>query len=208
MVVQVFARKLCHVTHSRLSAPLLPPNQDVRKEMDAGTWLCPHCYEDEHPEEGWMCNSSICMKRRGYKPTGIAIYDAQQRGFPSVAHWLQSQMRKRTTALIAGPAGSDESAAGDVAAGISKRAVKEPSKDVTPAAATESCDSVEAPNTPMKDSSDAASSVVTDAVIVGGGRVTRGSAAAGAVAVEVQVAKRACVNKLSGARRSLRMAKQ
>jgi hypothetical protein len=57
--------------------------------MKAGTWLCPHCYEHEHPSEGWMCNSSICMKRRGFAPTGIAIYDAQKRGFQSVAHWLQ-----------------------------------------------------------------------------------------------------------------------
>jgi hypothetical protein len=62
--------------------------------MAAGTWLCPHCYEEEHPQEGWICNSSICMKRRGYKPTGIAIYDAQQRGFKSVAHWLQAQLCK------------------------------------------------------------------------------------------------------------------
>ncbi len=23
----------------------------VREEMDAGTWLCPHCYEDDHPDE-------------------------------------------------------------------------------------------------------------------------------------------------------------
>jgi hypothetical protein len=63
--------------------------------MAAGTWLCPHCYEEDHPHEGWMCNSSICMKRRGFKPTGIAIYDAQQRGFKSVGHWLQAQIKKR-----------------------------------------------------------------------------------------------------------------
>ena len=50
----------------------LPPSppQDARKEMAAGTWLCPHCYEEEHPEEGWMCNSSICMTRRGFKVGG------------------------------------------------------------------------------------------------------------------------------------------
>ena len=30
------------------------------------------------------------MTRRGLKPTGIAIYDAQQRGFPSVAHFVQA----------------------------------------------------------------------------------------------------------------------
>ena len=23
----------------------------VRQEMEAGTWLCPHCYEDDHPYE-------------------------------------------------------------------------------------------------------------------------------------------------------------
>jgi hypothetical protein len=32
------------------------------------------------------------MKRRGLKPTGIAIYDAHQRGFKSVAHLLQARM--------------------------------------------------------------------------------------------------------------------
>jgi hypothetical protein len=29
------------------------------------------------------------MKRAGRAPTGIAIYEAQKRGYPSVAHWLQ-----------------------------------------------------------------------------------------------------------------------
>jgi hypothetical protein len=29
------------------------------------------------------------MTRRGMKPTGIAIFEAQQKGFPSVAHFLQ-----------------------------------------------------------------------------------------------------------------------
>ncbi len=39
--------------------------------------------------QGWICNSSICMTKRGLKPTGIAIYDAQQKGFASVAHYVQ-----------------------------------------------------------------------------------------------------------------------
>jgi hypothetical protein len=39
--------------------------------------------------QGWICNSSICMTRRGMKPTGIAIFEAQQKGFPSVAHFVQ-----------------------------------------------------------------------------------------------------------------------
>eukprot|EP00955_Chlamydomonas_euryale_P051437 354869-Chlamydomonas_euryale.AAC.1 len=57
--------------------------EDVREQMAAGTWLCPHCFEDEHPEDGIICNSSICMKRRGLRPTGIAIYEAHDRGFRS-----------------------------------------------------------------------------------------------------------------------------
>lgn len=39
--------------------------------------------------QGWICNSSICMTKKGLKPTGIAIFDAQQQGFRSVAHHLQ-----------------------------------------------------------------------------------------------------------------------
>lgn len=95
--------------------------EDVREQMAAGTWLCPHCYEAEHPSEarhlrlqqsacctsydscacggygrlrlqGWICNSSICMTRRGLKPTGIAIHQAKQQGFASVAHALQSRI--------------------------------------------------------------------------------------------------------------------
>ena len=39
--------------------------------------------------QGWICNSSICMTRRGLKPTGIAIFEAQQKGFASVGHFVQ-----------------------------------------------------------------------------------------------------------------------
>ena len=39
--------------------------------------------------QGWICNSSICMKRQGLPPTGIAIYDAQKKGYKSVAHYVQ-----------------------------------------------------------------------------------------------------------------------
>ena len=43
--------------------------------------------------QGWICNSSICMTRRGMRPTGIAIFEAQQKGFPSVAHFVQVHPR-------------------------------------------------------------------------------------------------------------------
>lgn len=61
-------------------------------------WLCPHCYEEDFPESNWICNSSICMTRRKMRPTGIAIFEAQARGFPSVAHWLQAQLAQRKSA--------------------------------------------------------------------------------------------------------------
>ncbi len=25
--------------------------EEVRKQMAEGTWLCPHCYEEEHPDD-------------------------------------------------------------------------------------------------------------------------------------------------------------
>merc|ERR1712224_845783 len=68
--------------------------EDVREKMAKGEWLCPHCYEEDHPNEGWICNSSICMTRRGMAPTGIAIYEAQGKGFPSVAHFVQAKLLK------------------------------------------------------------------------------------------------------------------
>eukprot|EP00873_Tetraselmis_striata_P001906 jgi/Tetstr1/422170/TSEL_013023.t1 len=67
---------------------------EVKKQEAAGTWVCPHCYEADHPEEGWICNSSICMTRRGLKPTGIAIHKARELGFESVAHLVQAQLAK------------------------------------------------------------------------------------------------------------------
>lgn len=57
------------------------------------SWLCPHCYEEEHSQESWICNSSGCMIRRGLQPTELSIFEAQAQGFPSVAHLLQYQLQ-------------------------------------------------------------------------------------------------------------------
>jgi hypothetical protein len=200
--------------------------------MDAGTWLCPHCYEDEHPEEGWMCNSSICMKRRGYKPTGIAIYDAQQRGFPSVAHWLQAQLRKRGSSGKAGAeadAAADaagdklqsqaDSSSGSAAAGAaavevnsSKRNSKAAASGSSKAASSlASAGEVQAPGTPVRDAvsagGESAAAAAAEPAAGRGGRVTRRSAAAAAAAgfetEQEQNSKRACVAENAGTRRSL-----
>ncbi|KIY93025.1 hypothetical protein MNEG_14938 [Monoraphidium neglectum] len=115
--------------------------EEAMAQMKAGTWLCPHCYEHEHPSEGWMCNSSICMKRRGFAPTGIAIYDAQKRGFQSVAHWLQAQLKKRgeggasSSGVLDAGAPAAAAKEGDRAAAGGERKRGRPRKDPVLAAA-------------------------------------------------------------------------
>lgn len=42
--------------------------------------------------QGWICNSSICMTRRGMRPTGIAIFEAQAQGFECVAHLVAHRL--------------------------------------------------------------------------------------------------------------------
>ena len=51
--------------------------------------LLKQCKQQPGGLQDWICNSSICMTRRGLKPTGIAIFEAQQQGFASVAHFVQ-----------------------------------------------------------------------------------------------------------------------
>lgn len=69
--------------------------ESLAQTREAG-WLCPHCYEKEHGKEhGWFCNSSDCMKKRGWQPTGIAIWKALEAGFVSSAHLVQANYQVR-----------------------------------------------------------------------------------------------------------------
>ena len=92
--------------------------EHVRNKAD---WLCPHCHEEEFPEEGWICNSSICMTRRGLAPTGIAIFEAQKRGFPSVAHFVQARLLKYNEGRGHGPAECKEFMNGHLEGPIPKK---------------------------------------------------------------------------------------
>ncbi|GMN69537.1 hypothetical protein TIFTF001_038586 [Ficus carica] len=56
-------------------------------------WMCPHCMEEKGKNPYWICNSSICLKKRKMAPTGIAIYRAQELGHKSVAHLLMDQLQ-------------------------------------------------------------------------------------------------------------------
>ncbi|KAI6694225.1 hypothetical protein NL676_021935 [Syzygium grande] len=45
--------------------------EEVRENKD---WMCPHCVEATGSNPYWICNSSICLKKRNRAPTGIAVY--------------------------------------------------------------------------------------------------------------------------------------
>ena len=58
-------------------------------------WLCPHCYEEVFgAAHGWICNSSLCLKKRKVpiRPTGVAVFESRAAGHASVAHALQARL--------------------------------------------------------------------------------------------------------------------
>lgn len=57
-------------------------------------WMCPHCVEEKGINPYWICNSSLCLKKRKMAPTGLAIYRAREMGYESVAHLLMDELRR------------------------------------------------------------------------------------------------------------------
>ncbi|CAN6292239.1 unnamed protein product [Urochloa humidicola] len=66
--------------------------EEVRKNKN---WMCPHCIEEKGIRKFWICNSSFCLKKRKIPPTGIAIYNAREQGYESVAHFLMDRLKQR-----------------------------------------------------------------------------------------------------------------
>lgn len=66
--------------------------EEVRKNKN---WLCPHCVEEKGIKKFWICNSSFCLKKRKIPPTGIAIYNAREQGYESVAHLLMDRLKRQ-----------------------------------------------------------------------------------------------------------------
>ncbi|PAN45410.1 hypothetical protein PAHAL_9G116600 [Panicum hallii] len=58
-------------------------------------WMCPHCIEEKGIKKFWICNSSFCLKKRKIPPTGIAIYNAREQGYESVAHLLMDRLKRQ-----------------------------------------------------------------------------------------------------------------
>ncbi|RLN15769.1 hypothetical protein C2845_PM02G00890 [Panicum miliaceum] len=57
--------------------------------------MCPHCIEEKGIKKFWICNSSFCLKKRKIPPTGIAIYNAREQGYESVAHLLMDRLKRQ-----------------------------------------------------------------------------------------------------------------
>ncbi|GAA0145471.1 hypothetical protein LIER_05654 [Lithospermum erythrorhizon] len=89
----------CSICHSSTGvlcrACLLIRYGEELEEVRANKqWACPHCIEDEGTRPYWICNSSLCLKRRKMVPTGIAIYTARKMGYKSVAHLLMDKLKQ------------------------------------------------------------------------------------------------------------------
>ncbi|KAG9444456.1 hypothetical protein H6P81_015796 [Aristolochia fimbriata] len=87
---------ICHSSNGVLCRACLKVRygedmDEVRKDKG---WMCPHCIEEKGTKPYWICNSSLCLKKRKIQPTGIAIYEARKNGFKSVAHRLMEQLKQ------------------------------------------------------------------------------------------------------------------
>ncbi|XP_052197578.1 uncharacterized protein LOC127804687 isoform X2 [Diospyros lotus] len=54
--------------------------EKAEKMADLEDWICPKCRG--------ICNCSLCMKKRGHRPTGILVHTARATGFSSVSDML------------------------------------------------------------------------------------------------------------------------
>ncbi|KAF0910255.1 hypothetical protein E2562_001443 [Oryza meyeriana var. granulata] len=87
----------CHSSYGILCRACLKVRygEDMDEVRKNKNWMCPHCIEEKGIKKFWICNSSICLKKRKLSPTGIAIYDAREQGYESVAHLLMDKLKCR-----------------------------------------------------------------------------------------------------------------
>ncbi|XP_062159885.1 uncharacterized protein LOC133867190 isoform X2 [Alnus glutinosa] len=88
---------VCHSSYGVLCRACLKVRygeemEEVRKNKE---WMCPHCVEETGLLPYWICNSSLCLRKRKMSPTGLAIYRAREMGYKSVAHLLMDELLQR-----------------------------------------------------------------------------------------------------------------
>ncbi|TYJ99045.1 cell division cycle-associated protein 7-like [Cucumis melo var. makuwa] len=68
--------------------------EEMEEVIKNKKWMCPHCVEEKGINSYWICNSSLCLKKRKMAPTGLAIYRARKMGYESVAHLLMDELKR------------------------------------------------------------------------------------------------------------------
>ncbi|KAB5531760.1 hypothetical protein DKX38_018430 [Salix brachista] len=69
--------------------------EDIEEVRENKKWMCPHCVEERGTNPYWICNSSLCLRKRKMAPTGLAIFKAREMGYKSVAHLLMDELQRR-----------------------------------------------------------------------------------------------------------------
>ncbi|XP_027924528.1 cell division cycle-associated protein 7-like [Vigna unguiculata] len=67
--------------------------EEIEEVREKKGWMCPHCIEEQGTKPYWICNSSICLRKRKMPPTGIAVFKAREMGYKSVAHLLMEELK-------------------------------------------------------------------------------------------------------------------
>ncbi|KAJ9141567.1 hypothetical protein P3X46_032090 [Hevea brasiliensis] len=88
---------VCHSTNGVFCRACLKVRygEEMEEVRENREWMCPHCIEERGIKPFWICNSSLCLKKRKMAPTGIAIFKAREMGYESVAHLLMEELKRR-----------------------------------------------------------------------------------------------------------------
>jgi len=57
--------------------------EDIEEVRENKNWMCPHCSEESGINPYWICNNSVCLRKRNIQPTGIAAYKDLAMGYES-----------------------------------------------------------------------------------------------------------------------------
>ncbi|XP_004512768.1 uncharacterized protein [Cicer arietinum] len=87
---------VCHSSHGVFCRACLKVRygEEIEVVRENKGWMCPHCIEEKGIKPYWICNSSICLRKRKMPPTGIAIHKAKEMGYESVAHLLMEELKR------------------------------------------------------------------------------------------------------------------
>ncbi|KAJ8646772.1 hypothetical protein MRB53_008520 [Persea americana] len=88
---------VCHSSSGVLCRACLKVRygEEMEEVIKNKQWMCPHCMEAKGINPYWICNSSLCLRKRKIAPTGIAIFEAREQGFKSVAHLLMDRLKRK-----------------------------------------------------------------------------------------------------------------